>query len=257
MSSESDSSIPPSPTGRRASYAPGQKLTDFFGRQPPNNNTAGAISAYPGPIVAAAANAQAHQRRRMSISTLGLSGSPNQTSPFAVKQRQNSMSSNGSGSPSTDESAIDESGDAANPAPSTPFARRMSFGARAMRDVRGGGTGSFNGRPPTTSTSPQSTKARGLSLVPGQVEEEVVPFPSVSNTFSRRTGEGGFNWSDQIRSRAERSASIAGSPGTTASPNHHRAATVAAEAPIKEMPKAPKAPDHFQERILKGDFYMD
>ena len=30
------------------------------------------------------------------------------------------------------------------------------------------------------------------------------------------------------------------------------------ESPIKEMPKQPKAaPDSFQERILKGDFYMD
>lgn len=32
------------------------------------------------------------------------------------------------------------------------------------------------------------------------------------------------------------------------------------EAPVREMPTQPKAskkPDHFQERILKGDFYMD
>jgi hypothetical protein len=31
------------------------------------------------------------------------------------------------------------------------------------------------------------------------------------------------------------------------------------EPPVKEMPKAkePKVPDYFQERILKGDFYMD
>lgn len=34
----------------------------------------------------------------------------------------------------------------------------------------------------------------------------------------------------------------------------------AVEQPVKEMPTAPKdrtVPDHFQERILKGDFYMD
>jgi hypothetical protein len=32
------------------------------------------------------------------------------------------------------------------------------------------------------------------------------------------------------------------------------------EPPVREMPPQPRAakkPDHFQERILKGDFYMD
>jgi hypothetical protein len=29
------------------------------------------------------------------------------------------------------------------------------------------------------------------------------------------------------------------------------------EPPVREMPKEPKRPDAFQERILKGDFYMD
>ena len=42
---------------------------------------------------------------------------------------------------------------------------------------------------------------------------------------------------------------------------HARAVSVAAgEQPVKEMPTAPRermVPDHFQERILKGDFYMD
>lgn len=42
---------------------------------------------------------------------------------------------------------------------------------------------------------------------------------------------------------------------------HPRAMTTAMpEQVIKEIPQArnsPKKPDHFQERILKGDFYMD
>lgn len=39
---------------------------------------------------------------------------------------------------------------------------------------------------------------------------------------------------------------------------HSRAKSVATmEQPIREMPKEPQRPDHFQERILKGDFYMD
>ena len=37
-----------------------------------------------------------------------------------------------------------------------------------------------------------------------------------------------------------------------------RAKSVATmEPPVREMPKEQKRPDHFQERILKGDFYMD
>ena len=79
-------------------------------------------------------------------------------------------------------------------------------------------------------------------------------------TFSFDTGEG-FNWSEQIKNRAERSASInsQAAPAPAMGPsNHQKAASAsAAEQPIKEMPKSPKRPDHFQERILKGDFYMD
>jgi hypothetical protein len=29
------------------------------------------------------------------------------------------------------------------------------------------------------------------------------------------------------------------------------------EPPTRDIPKQPKMPDAFQERILKGDFYMD
>ena len=48
----------------------------------------------------------------------------------------------------------------------------------------------------------------------------------------------------------------AGSPRAA----HGRAASVAVmEPPAREMPKPKEQvrPDHFQERILKGDFYMD
>jgi len=82
---------------------------------------------------------------------------------------------------------------------------------------------------------------------------------STSNSYSRRSGEG-FNWSESLRSRAERTSSISVSPIAvqTAPPQHQRATSVAVmEPPVKEMPKTPKAPDQFQERILKGDFYMD
>jgi len=49
--------------------------------------------------------------------------------------------------------------------------------------------------------------------------------------------------------------------GTSPSNQRDRAKSVAVmEPPAREMPKAAKEqvrPDHFQERILKGDFYMD
>ena len=165
MSNETFPPSPPSPTGRRASFVPGQKLSELFGKTPTASAGTTGVQTYPGSIAAAAANAQAQQRRRMSISTLGLSGSPTQTSPFtSTRPRQESYSSNGSGSgpPSVDESAIEEGEAGPNNASTSPFARRMSFGARALRDVKGG-NGSFNGRASTISASSPNPKGRGLS----------------------------------------------------------------------------------------------
>jgi hypothetical protein len=71
------------------------------------------------------------------------------------------------------------------------------------------------------------------------------------------TGEG-YNFAENLRSRAERGSMsgpphMLGPPGTT----HQRAKSVTImEPPAREMPK-PKVPDAMQERILKGDFYMD
>jgi hypothetical protein len=87
-------------------------------------------------------------------------------------------------------------------------------------------------------------------------------------TFSSPTGQSseGFNWSDNFRSRAERTASIAGGAGLAGPPpppaylQQSRAKSVATmEPPATAMPKPKEQvrPDHFQERILKGDFYMD
>ncbi|KAA6415448.1 MAG: hypothetical protein FRX48_00163 [Lasallia pustulata] len=253
-----ENSPPPSPSARRASFSPGQKFSELFGRSASVSGGATATSAYPGSIANAAANVQRQQGRRMSISTLGLSGSPTQTSPFAGPLgRRESCSSGGSGSPSTDENAVEDGDAGTSPASSSPFARRMSFGARALRDVRTG-NGNFNGRASISSlASSPSAHRRDLSSSHSSTSEDP---RRLSNAISQRSGEG-FNWSDQLRSKAERSSSItgaAGAPATTAPPQHQRAVnTTVMEAPVKEMPKTPKAPDHFQERILKGDFYMD
>jgi hypothetical protein len=76
-------------------------------------------------------------------------------------------------------------------------------------------------------------------------------------TLFFRTGEG-FNFVENLRSRAERSSVSGANPVSSPTAQHHRAKSVAVmEPPAREMPKAVKVPDPFQERILKGDFYMD
>jgi hypothetical protein len=67
----------------------------------------------------------------------------------------------------------------------------------------------------------------------------------------------GYDFAENLRSRAERS-SVSGAGGMPQPATHHRAKSVTVmEPPQREMPKQPKMPDAFQERILKGDFYMD
>lgn len=274
---------------RRASITPGASFSELFSK---SGNQSTGTPAHPGPIANAAANAQVGQRRRMSITTLGLSGSPTQTSPFANRAaRQNSLSSSvGSGSPNFEE-AVTEEGESENMAPmntpASPFARRVSFGAQALRDVRSG-SASTNGRyaaPLSTSAGRnRKTSSASMSTVPPPGSSNAAPAASTHNNYpkseksnpsSRQTGEG-FNWTEALRNRAERRPSISGMPPTSpqtqhaapasgnaaaTSQNQHqqRSASVATmEEPVKEMPKQPKQqqqkPDFFQEKILKADF---
>ncbi|KAI9840982.1 MAG: hypothetical protein M1838_003816 [Thelocarpon superellum] len=218
----SEPTPPPSPSTssyrRRASFSPGQTFSGIFNRSPSSTT---ATSPFPGSIATAAVNAQ--NRRRMSITTLGLSGSSStQTSPFgSATSRRESISSAGSPGSALDENVIEE-GDGAAPsvAPNAAFARRMSFGARALRDVRTGGPNGVNGE--------------------------------------------GFSWTESLRSRAERTSTAGPSTAHASTPStgpavHQRAQSIAtAPPPVEEIPKAAaRVPDPFQERILKGDFYMD
>lgn len=160
MSNDNSSPVPVSPSARRASFSPGQKLSELFGRSPTSNGNGPPV--YPSPIATAAANVQAQQRRRMSVTSLGLSGSPTQASAFtSVRARQGSISSGTSPTTSMDESAVEEGDAMLSGSPTSPFARRMSFGARALRDVRTG-TGNINGRASMHSASPPSVQGRGL-----------------------------------------------------------------------------------------------
>lgn len=75
----------------------------------------------------------------------------------------------------------------------------------------------------------------------------------------------GFDFAESLRARAERSSISGGFSGFVANQQnnqqqlpHQRAKSVATvEPPKAELPKQQARPDAFQERILKGDFYMD
>ncbi|KAI8935668.1 hypothetical protein NX059_007192 [Plenodomus lindquistii] len=282
----------PGATDRRRASVTGQTFHDLFGRSNSYVGQPAGSQSYSGPITSAAVNAQ---RRRLSLTTIGLSASPGQTSPFTnPRARTESISSANSGS--VDENPFEDDYAPSTPAtgsnPATPFARRLSFGARALRDVRQGGAsvGNPNGRPSIhKASSPPTGRGRGLSslsqslpsassllhplspcgtsrrslsishLWPSTITEQPeVIFEDYSLTSSS-TGEG-YNFADNLRTRAER-GSISGPPPGLMSPNgvsHQRAKSVTImEPPAREMPKQPKVPDAMQERILKGDFYMD
>lgn len=174
--SNNENSPPPTPTAtsnRRASFSPGQKLSELFGRSPPNGN---GTSAYPTPIATAAANAQAQQRRRTSIASLGMAGSPTQTSAFTnMRNRQSSFGSGSSPSTSINENAVEEADAEPNMSPTSPFARRMSFGAKALRDVRAGVSGNANGRTSTNASCAPSVQGRDVSSSRGITVKSWVP----------------------------------------------------------------------------------
>lgn len=212
MSSTDRNSPPlPSPTsnGRRRSSFAGQ-FVDMFGSRSSNAGGNGPQTV-PGPITNAAMQAQ---QRRLSLTTVGLSGSPNTTSPFSsTRPRTESMSSSNSGT--VDESPFEDGDAPTGSIPSSPFARRLSFGARAMRDMRSStGNGNANA---------------------GQE----------------------YDFAENMRRRAERTSVSAASGPPISPPMHQRAKSVSVMEPPREMPPQPKRPDAFQERILKGDFYMD
>lgn len=301
---------PPSPPpadmhrNRRASVT-SAAFTNLFQR---SNSTVAGTPVFPSAITTAALN---EQRRRLSLTTtsLGLSGtSPTSNPSFA---RRASLSTNNSDS--VDENAIEEEDfpSASRNIPVGPFNRRMSIGAStAMRRPGGNSPGTGNGRPtvqfPPDTVSP-FIQRRGTDAVAPSTPDSAVAAKSatfskhqsspttqteladpsnttrpkaVSDLLSATQKDQGFNWSEQLRSRAEStvasgqrpSFSLAsgmnGSPprtGAIAPGTHDRARSISEmPAPPAQTPKSrspprdsrPK-PDPFQERILKGDFYMD
>lgn len=229
-------------------------------------------------------------RRRLSVTTFGLAGT-SPTTPSAFLRRA-SLSTN---SDSIDENAVEDD-EGARTAPVPPFTRRMSFGAtQAMRSAapRGPTSPGTNGRPsqlirrnsPTFGGGPPTPPLHSAgvgSYTWGKMASQA------STANPSRTGsdlcspsarsDQGFNWSDQLRSRAESTlasgqrpsfsfaSGVSASPPragphpAAVSPRHDRAKSVSdMPAPPAQPPRAraPQKPDPFQERILKGDFYMD
>ena len=293
MSNDNNSPPLPSPaaTDRRRASVTSQTFQDLFGRSGSYVGQQGPGGS--GPITTAAANAQ---RRRLSLTTIGLGASPGQTSPFLQTPRTRTESISSANSGSVDESPFEDdyapSNSAASSNPATPFARRLSFGARALRDVRqsNGSVGNPNGRPSVhKASSPPTGRGRGLSslsrslpspssfllgpLSPGSFRSKSISHirpPSIAEHVTEHsendlanslltspiTGEG-YNFAENLRTRAER-GSMSGPPPSLGPHGHQRAKSVAImEPPAREMPKQPKVPDAMQERILKGDFYMD
>jgi len=137
---------------RRSSFV-GQAFTDMFSRSSRPSESSGNSPPAQGPITTAAAEAS---RRRLSVSTLGMSASPNQGSPMSARMRGESVSSS-----TVDESAIDDEPSSATPGNSGPFARRVSFGARALKDMKGGSASVPAGRPTATITIPEEEVVDG------------------------------------------------------------------------------------------------
>jgi len=148
---------------RRGSFSVGSSLSDFL----TSSRTPQAPTAYPGPITSAAAHA--NNQRRMSLSSA--SGSPPKV-PSNFSLRRGSVSSISSIS-TQDESAIDDS-EPAQGSPSSPFARRMSWGAKALRDVRLPG----RGVPPSPGAS-SPTISRGFWLDNGKSSNGVPTDPAL------------------------------------------------------------------------------
>ncbi|KAE8147638.1 hypothetical protein BDV25DRAFT_29347 [Aspergillus avenaceus] len=269
--STSPISVPPSHQ-RRSSLASGLGLADYLSK----SGAQGTSSSVPtGPMANATNNA--HHGRRLSITTLGLSGSPTQTSPFGGRNlRHGSVSSSMGSNSASFEDAVMEDNENGPPTvtPSSPFARRVSFGAQALRDVRGGSTGNGRYTSPRLSVATGDSSASSTSRTSGNTctgtiaASTIKDFPRKdrSNSSWRPLGEG-FNWSEALRTRAERAPSIGSIPPNAqqsqhaTNPNqsghHQRAASIASmEQPAREMPKQPRQnkPDFFQEKILRGDF---
>ncbi|KIV78022.1 hypothetical protein, variant 2 [Exophiala sideris] len=225
MTDQKDPPSPPPQRRRRSSFI------EMFNRP----QSTSAVSSSPPSTTVPPNPTPSQHRRGTSISGLGLTtNSSSQPSPFTAFQRQRRASiatSSTSSSPDFknsfgDEPAVLEEDDsiqgAANP-PSPSFARRVSFGAQALRDVKlGSSPGTAGGEGFNWSEALRDRSRRSPSFSSGN------PFTQGANR--------------------PRAASIT-------NPEPPKEITKPVE-PIS-TPVRMKKPDHLGERMLRGDFMMD
>lgn len=165
---------PPAMQRRRGSSIAGQTFQDLYeaarSRQASDSAQSAASPTLPSGSISSAF--QAH-RRRLSLTTVGLGNTANSGSPafsgFGAHRDSNTSTS----TTSIDEQAIDDdcgssvsqpqSGGNVQQLPqnNTPFGRRMSFGARALRDAK---TGPATSRP-----------MNGRSSLSSPVQQHILP----------------------------------------------------------------------------------
>lgn len=243
------SGSPPSPnTSRRRRSS----FTELF--QKPANIVPPPPGSQPRPVYAPG-TVPAGQQRRMSLNTLGLSGSPTQPSPFTpTPMRRGSVSSSVMSTSPTMEQAVVEETDEETPMATSPssFARRVSFGAQALRNANG-----------ICHPSLRSEQVADIASTLQPYSQNII----ANLPFSPQLGEG-FNWPESLRLKAERAPSLGSFPPTSPTmthpvSHHQRSASIATmEAPPPERVEPPKQsqsksrpkPDYFQEKILRADF---
>lgn len=192
MTDQNPPSSPPLPQHRRRS-----SFIEMFNRP----QSTSAVSSSPPSTTVPTNPTPSQHRRGTSISGLGLTTNPpSQTSPFAAFQRQRRASiatSSTSSSPDFknsfgDEPAVIEEDDPAQAAahPTSPsFARRVSFGAQALRDVKLGsspGTAGGGRRPSSSlftlvenseNTTPSRQATSGTAKTAGKSRGQSFPCP--------------------------------------------------------------------------------
>ncbi|EXJ95855.1 hypothetical protein A1O1_00980 [Capronia coronata CBS 617.96] len=253
---------PPSPPPqhrRRSSFI------DMF--TPRTHSSTAHVSTSPSSAAVPTTPGATQHRRGTSITALGLNTSAgNQASPFAAFQNQRRASvatSSASSSPEFknsfgDEPAVieeDDPGRATIHAPSSPsFARRVSFGAQALRE-----SSRLPGSPGTSVGGRRSS-----SLFPLNENSVNATPPRQATSGTAKTGGEGFNWSEAIRDRSRRSPSFSSGNPFVLGPSRPRAASVSnpeppkgMDRPVEPVPQKLKKPDPLGERMLRGDFMMD
>ena len=190
---ENDPALPPRNQRRRSSFV------DIFSNRPSNDvPNANSVNVKPtGSAMASAMAQQAQQSRtrRLSITSLGLSGSPThgqQTSPFStVRDRGQSLADSGKRPQELEESAVDEDVDAVGPMdgsrPNSPtVTRRVSFGAKAYRDNRSSSGASSNTPNSTENTTSNSSKVTARKGPPSPTARKGRPISHLSGVSRAR-----------------------------------------------------------------------